>query len=191
MKIVIVQGHPDQGSPHLLHAMADAYAQSAIEAGHEVRRIDVAQIDFPLLRRPVDFETGPLPPSLEPARQDLQWAEHWVFFFPLWLGTMPALLKGFLEQLFRPGIAMERVEGGFPKKLLSGRSARIVVTMGMPAILYRWLYGAHGVRGFEQSVLGVAGIKPIRRTLIGPVPTDERKGARLIAQMHTLGRAGA
>lgn len=190
-RIVIVQGHPDAENRHLLHTMADAYAEAATCSGHEVRRIEVAKIDFPLLRRPADFETGTLPASLDKARQDLQWAEHWVILFPLWLGTMPALLKGFLEQIFRPGFAMERVEGRFPKKLLSGRSARVIVTMGMPALLFRWVYGAHGVRGMERSILGLAGIKPIRRTLIGPVPTDERKAARVIANMRTLGRTGA
>lgn len=190
-RILIVQGHPDGDNRHLLHAMADAYAEAAIDAGHTVRRIEIAKIDFPLLRRPADFETGALPASLDNARQDLKWSEHWVIFFPLWLGTMPALLKGFLEQLFRPGFAMERVEGRFPKKLLKGRSARLVVTMGMPAFLFRWVYGAHGVRGMERSILGLAGIKPIQRTLIGPVPTDERKAALVIAKMRGLGRAGA
>ena len=67
----------------------------------------------------------------------MRWAQHWVFLFPLWHGTMPALLKGFLEHIFRPGFAMEYQKNGFPKRLLAGRSARIVVTMGMPVLLYR------------------------------------------------------
>jgi len=128
-RIVIIQGHPDASSRRLLHAMADAYAEGATAAGHEVRRIEVAKLEFPLLRTQADFESGALPPSLTQAREDMRWAEHWVFLFPLWHGTMPALLKGFLEHIFRPGFAMEYKKDGFPKRLLAGRSARIVVTM--------------------------------------------------------------
>lgn len=114
-RMAIIQGHPDPAGRHLLHAMADAYVEGAIGAGHEVRRIEVAQLEFPLLRTQAEFEAGSLPPSLSQALEDLRWAEHWVFFFPLWHGTMPALLKGFLEHIFRPGFAMEYKQGGFPK----------------------------------------------------------------------------
>lgn len=140
-RIVIIQGHPDPAGHHLLHAMADAYAEGAIAAAHEVRRIEVAKLEFPLLRTQVDFETGALPPSLAQPREDMRWAQHWVFLFPLWHGTMPALFKGYLEHIFRPGFAMEYKKAGFPKRLLAGRSARIVVTMGMPVLLYRWYFG--------------------------------------------------
>jgi putative NADPH-quinone reductase len=51
----------------------------------------------------------------------------------------------------------------------AGRSAPIVVTMGMPALIYRWYFRAHGVRGLERSVLKLAGMKPVRETLLGMV----------------------
>ncbi|MFZ8466608.1 NAD(P)H-dependent oxidoreductase, partial [Staphylococcus aureus] len=76
-------------------------ADGATAAGHEVRRIEVAKLDFPLLRTQEAFETGALPPTLQQAQEDMRWAGHWVFLFPLWHGTMPALFKGFLEQIFR------------------------------------------------------------------------------------------
>ena len=38
-RIAIIQGHPDPAGHHLLHAMADAYAEGATVAGHEARRI--------------------------------------------------------------------------------------------------------------------------------------------------------
>ena len=189
-RIAIIQGHPDPAGHHLLHAMADAYAESATAAGHEVRRIEVAKLEFPLLRTQVDFETGVLPPALVQAREDMRWAEHWLFLFPLWHGTMPALFKGFLEHIFRPGFAMEYKKQGFPKRLLAGRSARIVVTMGMPALLYRWYFGAYGVRGFERSMLSFAGIKPIRESLYGLTFADEKKRARWIEGMRRRGGRG-
>ena len=186
-QIAIIQGHPDRATRHLLHALADAYAEGAQAAGHQVRRIDVAGLDFALLRTQAEFETGSLPASLEPAAEALRWAHHWAFFFPLWHGTMPALLKGFLEQVFRPGFAMDYGQGGWPKRLLAGRSARIVVTMGMPALMYRFYFGAFGVRSFERSMLGFAGIRPIRESLYGLTFADEKKRAGWIVDMRRLG----
>jgi putative NADPH-quinone reductase len=190
-RVAIIQGHPDAAGNHLLNAMADAYADGATSSGHEVRRIEVAKLEFPLLRTQAEFESGELPAALVQARDDMRWAEHWVFLFPLWHGTMPALLKGFLEHIFRPGFAMEYREKQFPKRLLAGRSARIVVTMGMPVLLYRWYFGAYGVRAFERSMLGFAGIKPIRESFYGLTFADEKKRLRWIEDMRGHGtRAG-
>lgn len=189
-RITIVQGHPDPSGGHLLHAMADAYAEGASSAAHEVRRIEVAKLEFPLLRSQADFETGALPPALAQPQEDMRWAEHWVFLFPLWHGTMPALFKGFLEHIFRPGFALEYKQRGFPKRLLAGRSARIVVVMGMPVLLYRWYFGAHGLRSFERSMLRFAGIKPIRESLYGLTFSNDKKRARWIEGMRRFGRRG-
>jgi putative NADPH-quinone reductase len=190
-RIAIIQGHPDASSTHLLHSMAEAYADAATAGGHQMRRIEVAKLEFPLLRTQVEFETGTLPPALSQSSEDMRWADHWVILFPLWHGTMPALFKGFLEHIFRPGFAMEYKKDGFPKRLLAGRSARIVVTMGMPALLYRWYFGAYGLRGFERSMLSFAGIKPIRESLYGLSFSDQQKRARWIEDMRRYGRRGS
>ena len=190
-RIAIIQGHPDAAGHHLLNAMADAYAEAAASAGHEVRRVEVAAHDFPVVRTQADFETGEVPSALVQARDDMRWAEHWVFLFPLWHGTMPALLKAFLEHIFRPGFAMEYREKQFPRRLLAGRSARIVVTMGMPVMLYRWYFGALGVRAFERSMLSFAGIKPIRESFYGLTFADEKKRLRWIEEMRGHGARGA
>jgi putative NADPH-quinone reductase len=169
-RILLIQGHPDPVTRHLGHALEDAYAQGAESAGHEVRCVSVAQLDFPLLRSALAWETGTLPSSLVQAQADISWAQHLVLFFPLWLGDMPALLKGFLEQVARPGFAFKG--GGdnpFSGKGLTGRSARVVVTMGMPALVYRWYFRAHSVKSLERNVLGFVGISPVKETLIGTV----------------------
>ena len=171
-RILVIQGHPDRSTPHFGHALAEAYVRGAREAGHEVRILDVAALDFPLLRSKAEWDDGALPPARVPAQQDIAWAQHLVLLFPLWRGAMPALLKGFLEQVARPGFALSKVDGKtLPHKLLAGRSARIVVTMGMPALVYRWIYRAHSVKALERNILGFVGIAPIRETLIGQVET--------------------
>lgn len=169
-RILLIEGHPDASARHLNHVLADAYADGAEAGGHTIRRLVVAELDFPLLRSPQDWEHGSLPPALQTAQDDLAWAQHVVLFFPLWLGDMPALLKGFLEQVARPGFAFKK-EGNNPfgHKGLSGRSARVVVTMGMPALVYRWYFRAHSLKSLERNILGFVGFAPIRETLVGSV----------------------
>jgi putative NADPH-quinone reductase len=191
-RILIVQGHPDPAGGHLCHALADTYLQAATAAGHEVRQVDVARLDFPLLRSQLDWEKGKVPLALAPAQQDILWANHLVLFFPLWLGDMPALLKGFLEQVARPGFAFKPgANGPFGAKGLAGRSARVVVTMGMPALVYRYIYRAHSIRSLERNVLGFVGMAPVHETLIGNIETkDVAVQSGWFVKLSRLGAAG-
>jgi len=188
-RILVIQGHPDASAPHLCHALEAAYAQGARDGGHDVRRLDVASLEFPLLRSQREWESAALPPALEEAQAAVAWAQHLVLVFPLWLGDMPALLKGFLEQIARPGFAFraERPDAAFHKGL-TGRSARVVVTMGMPASVYRWYFGAHSVKSLERNVLGFVGISPVHRTLIGMV--GNLKPASASKHLHLLAKLG-
>ena len=189
-RILLIQGHPDASRQHLGHALADSYALGAEGAGHTVRRITLAALDFPPLRSQQEWEEGELPASLKPAQDDIGWAEHIVFFFPLWLGDMPSLVKGFLEQVARPGFAIIREKGGNPwgKKGLTGRSARVVVTMGMPALVYRWYFRAHSIKSLERNILGFIGIAPVHETLIG-LTTDMKPvdAAKWFKKLERLG----
>lgn len=189
-RILIIQGHPDGDRPHLGHALANAYAEGARAAGHEVREIVLARLDFPLLRSQQEWEHGALPAVLQPAQDDIGWCEHMVLFFPLWLGDMPALLKGFLEQVARPGFAFRKdAKNPFDAKALIGRSARVVVTMGMPALMYRYYFRAHSVKNLERNILGFVGIAPVRETLIGLVDAmDDRARAAWSSKLNRLGR---
>ena len=192
--IAIIDGHPDPSQARLNHALADRYAEAARAAGNEVRRIQVAALDFPLLRSPENFYSQPAPEAIQQAQRDIAWADHLVFFFPLWHGDMPAVFKGFVEQTFRPGFAVDY--GGamrFPKQLFKGKSARVVVTMGMPAVIYRTYFRAHGLKGFKRSTLGFSGISPIRLTLLGTagVAGDGIQRGRLVERMSRLAERDA
>jgi putative NADPH-quinone reductase len=188
-RVLIIQGHPDASERHLCHGLAESYAKGAREAGFEVNEISVAAIDFPLLRSKRDFERQALPASLTAARDAITASDHIVLVFPLWLGTMPALLKAFIEQLFRPGIAFIMGNNGRPKKLFAGRTAHVVVTMGMPAWIYRLVYLAHGVRGLKRNILAFVGIRPVRTTMFGMVEvvTDDTR-RKWLEQMSEAGR---
>jgi len=190
-RIVIIQGHPDPDPKRLLRALAGAYADGAQQAGHAVTCIDLATLDFPMLRNADEFEHGPIPDTLKPAQAAILAAEHIVLVFPLWLGTMPALVKAFLEQVMRPGIAFSYQANGLPLKKLRGRSARLVVAMGMPVLAYRWWFLAHGLKGLERSILGFVGIKPIRESFFGGVgAASEATRRKWLEQMRALGAKG-
>ncbi len=189
-RIVVVVGHPDGDERRLCRALAAAYADGARGAGHEVRIIDVAALEFPLLRSAEEFNHGEPVPCIRQAQDTIAWANHLFIIYPLWMGTMPALFKAFLEQVLRPGFAADPSGADrLPQKRLSGRSARIVVTMGMPALFYRWFYRAHGLKNLKRNILAFCGIRPVRTTLLGMVENvgDARRG-RWFARMRRLGQ---
>lgn len=177
--IAIIDGHPDLREGRYCHALVNAYAQSAAAAGHRIRRITLASIRIPMLHNSEEWEDGAFAADLREAADAIDWADHLVIVYPIWLGTMPALLKAFFEQVFRPGFAIRRGSGGTRGGLLNGRSARLIVTMGMPSPVFRFLYLGEGVAVMKRGILQFAGVNPIRTTLIGNVdaigPARRRK----------------
>lgn len=190
-RITIIDGHPDPDGARFCHALANAYAEGAGKASHSIRRLTLAQIEFPILRSKRDWETGVPSPSIRECQEAVSWAEHLVIIYPLWLGSMPALLKAFLEQVFRPGFAIETEHGKLSPGLLKHKSARIMLTMGMPALAYRWFFLAHSLKSLERNILRYSGIGPIRETLIGSVEGLGPAGReKWLAKVRALGRDG-
>jgi putative NADPH-quinone reductase len=187
--ICLIHGHPHADRSHFGYALADAYMEGAHEGARTVVRFDLADIDFDLMRDPKEFET-PAPAPIKAVQDAVLAADHLVVIFPLWLGTMPARLKGFFEQFARAEFAISASEeGGWPRKMLKGRSARVIVTMGMPATAYRLLFGAHGVKSLDTGILGIAGFGPIHDTLIGGV-SDAATRTGWLEKVKELGRRG-
>ena len=99
---------------HFCHSLADGYVEAARSAGQELEAVDIGLLDVAFLRS----------------------MEEWRYQAPP--TNMAAALKGFLEQVMRPGFAVPLEGPSLRAGLLAGRSARVVVTMGMPAFVYRW-----------------------------------------------------
>ena len=141
-----------------------------------------------------EFEHGAVPETLKPSTDAIVWSEHIVLVFPLWLGTMPAMLKASLEQVMRPGTAFAYPDqaGSLARSLLGGRSARIGVTMGMPGMVYRLWFRNHGLAGMRRNILNFVGIAPVREAVFGMVAggNDMKRKGRF-EQMRRLGGAGA
>jgi putative NADPH-quinone reductase len=177
--ILIIDGHPDSKADHYVHALSAAYRDGARSGGHQVRGIIVSELWFPVLRTSEDFKSGVPAESIRKAQEWLAWADHVVILFPLWLGSMPALLKAFFEQLLRPGFAFSTPRTGlFPQRQrLAGKSARVIVTMGMPAWFYRWYFRAHSLKSLKRNVLRSCGFAPVRACCVGAVESMSQ-GAR-------------
>jgi putative NADPH-quinone reductase len=188
-RILIIDGHPDPDPARFIHAAASSYAIGATEGGHEVRTVRIADLDFPLIRAFKQWNDEAPPPAIREAQEALQWAGHVVILYPMWLGDVPALLKGFLEQICRPQFAFRYRDKGLPEKLLKGRSARVIVSMGMPALFYRLVYRAHSLKSLERNILKFVGFGPVRHTIIGAVESGPKAREQWLGRLERLGRS--
>lgn len=188
--ILVIDAHPDPARERLGHALADQYAAAAEAGGHLVQVVRLCELEFPWLRSAAEFAAPPKG-MIGSQQEHFRWAHHVVIIYPLWLGSMPALLKAYLEQVLRPGFAFAYGKGSrMPKKLLAGKSARIVVTMGMPSLFYKLYYRSHSVRSLARNILGFVGFKPVSVTLIGGVEGSATARKRCITNLIAIARRG-
>ncbi|MFT3728115.1 MAG: NAD(P)H-dependent oxidoreductase [Terricaulis sp.] len=187
-KVLIIDGHPDPDRARYCHALCEAYGDGARSTGHQVRVVTVAEIDAAPLRNAKEFGGAPDSVGVLQARADIRWCNHLVLVFPLWMGGPPAHLHAFLEQIARQNFVAEATPAGLHQKL-RGRSARLIVTMAMPAFAYRLMFHEHGVRSVMRSILGFGGVAPVRRTYLGAIEavSSEERTKRL-AQVKELGK---
>ena len=175
-RILLILGHPSTTS--FCAALAERYAQSALDAGHEVRQLRLGEMVFdPVLRDGYQqFQT--LEDDLNAAQSDILWAEHLTLVYPIWWGGIPALLKGFFDRVLLPGFAFKYRKGkAFPDKLLNGRTAHLLVTMDTPPWYYRLIYRMPVLHEVRKTTLQFCGIKPLRTLTFGPVlgSTDQQR----------------
>ncbi len=188
MKVLVILGHPRADS--LCGALADAFAEGAREAGVQLCRLDLASLDFDLHVHLPSPNDQPLEADLCRARELILWADHLVFVYPTWWGTMPALLKGFLDRLLAPGFAFRTCEGGIGYQgLLGGRSAQIITTMDTPPLIHRLLYRQPGRHAMARATLGFCGIRPVRALAFGSVRSADAPRRRAwLARAYRQGR---
>jgi putative NADPH-quinone reductase len=167
-KILIIQGHPDHESFN--HALHNAYKTGAVRSGAEVREIFTGDLDFKLNLSFGYRKRTELEPCLLEAQQSIKWAEHIVLIYPVWWGSVPAVMKGFLDRVLLPGFAFEKRENSlFWNRQLGGKSARIISTMDQPVWFYRLVNGAPSDKAMKRLTLEFCGIRPTAITSIGPI----------------------
>ncbi len=164
-RILVVIGTPLAGS--LNHALAQSYVDAARTAGADVRVVDLARDAVPghpslrdEVRLPRTDADVPLSPDVAGYIADVDWADHLVFFFPQWWGSVPAALKSWIDRVFVRGFAYRyRPTGRLWDKLLTGRTARIVMTMDSPSAWNAWVYRDAPIRTVRNATLEYCGIK--------------------------------
>lgn len=170
MNVLLILGHPRTDS--FCGAVARAYRTGATEAGADVRTLAVADLEFdPDVRTECPSEQ-PLEADLREAQRRISWADHLVFVYPNWWGTMPARLKGFFDRVFEPGFAFvtyDEDEGAGHEELLDDKTAELVVTMDVPPWVYRWIQRRPGINAVKRATLGYAGVRTTRVTTLGPI----------------------
>lgn len=189
-RILIVVGHPAAES--LSASLAEAYGTAARDAGHDARILSLARLAFDPILHEGYARIQDLEPDLLRAQEDILWAQHLVFAYPIWWGGPPALLKGFFDRVFLPGFAFKyRKDSVFWDRLLAGRSARLLVTMDTPPWYFRWVYRMPGHNQMRRTILEFCGIKPVRTSSFGPVRgAAPARIAGWLATAAALGRRG-
>jgi len=187
-KILIILGHPVKET--FSDKLTQAYIGGATDSGAEIRYLKLKELKFD-----PNFSSGyrgnqELEPDLIMAQKMIHWADHLVFFYPNWWSTFPALLKGFIDRTFLPGFAFKYQKGNKRhEKLLSGRSARLIVTMDNSPWYFKWVLRQPGHNAMKKAILQFCGINPVKITTIGPVKTSsEKKRDKWLKQISRLGQ---
>lgn len=187
-KIFILLGHTDRET--LSGAFADTYERAAKAAGHEVRRMNIGEMQFdPILHKGYKV-IQELEPDLKTFQENMKWCEHFVIVYPVWWFDVPAIVKGLIDRAWIPGFAFKFADHGLTwEKRLSGRTARIITSANTPPWLMYFMYGPITV-DLSQAVLGFAGLRA-RTTIFGP---SERASAathaRWLKKVERLGTRG-
>lgn len=186
-RILMILGTPKSES--FCHALAEAYCHGARGEGHVVRQLKLGEIHFDPILRDGYRQGQALEPDLLEAQRLIHWAEHLVFVYPVWWGGVPALLKGFFDRVFLPGFAFKyRNRSQLWDKLLSGRTADLLVTLDTPPWYFRWIYGAPAHRQMTRTILGFSGIKTRRLAEFAPVrPSTEEQRQGWLRRAERLG----
>jgi len=175
MNVLVVLGHPRPGSFN--HALAEAAVTALREAGHQTFFHDVCQEGFdPALPAKEMLERGPVAEIVARHCQELAAADGIVVVHPNWWGQPPAVLKGWVDRVFRPGVAY-RFEGegggeGVPVGLLRARRALVLNTSNTEESRERETFGDPLARIWRDCIFGLCGVTEVHRRTFGVVVTS-------------------
>lgn len=173
-KILLINGHPDKESFNF--GLSEAYKKGAEKSGAELREIKIRELDFdPNLQFGYRKRTE-LEPDLLGAQENLKWADHIVWVYPVWWGSVPAIMKGFLDRVLLPGFAFKKKEGSlWWDKYLKGKTSRLICTMDQPPWYYSLYYGAPSHKMMKKLTMQFVGVKSVKITAIGPIRLSSDK----------------
>jgi putative NADPH-quinone reductase len=181
MKISVILAHPDQGSFN--HAIAQAAVGRLEQNRHNVFFHDLYGEEFdPLLTAKEIPEDAPLHHVIGEHCEEIKEADGIVIVHPNWWGQPPAILKGWIDKVIRPGIAYQFLEGdsgeGVPKGLLRARAAIVFNTANTEPSREQRVFGDPLETIWKNCVFGLCGVNIFHRRMFGVVITsteDQRR----------------
>jgi putative NADPH-quinone reductase len=167
-KILIINGHPDKESFN--HGLSEAYRKGAEKSNAEIKEIKIRELNFsPNLEFGYRKRTE-LEPDLLVAQEKLKWADHIVWFYPVWWGSVPAIMKGFLDRVLLPGFAFKKRQGSvWWDKYFTGKTSRLICTMDQPTWFYRLINKSPSHSAMKKLTMNFIGVKSVKITSIGPL----------------------
>lgn len=187
-RIALIYGHPDKESYN--YALAEAYKKGATASGNEIQEIKIADLDFNTNLQYGYRKRMELEPDLLKSQEILKWANHLVWIYPVWWGSVPAIMKGFLDRVLLPGFAFSKRENSlWWDKHFTGKTARIICTLDQPSWYYRWVYGGPSHKAMKKLTMHFIGVKKVKTTTIGPIRlSKEEFRAKWLKNVEKLGR---
>ncbi|MCH2022615.1 MAG: NAD(P)H-dependent oxidoreductase [Saprospiraceae bacterium] len=186
-KILIIDGHPDEQS--YCTALCKAYRKGAIKAGAIIEEIIIRDLDFKLNLQYGYRKRTELEPCLVDAQRKFFEADHIVWIHPVWWGSYPAIMKGFIDRVFLPRFFFKKIPGKSTtwEKLLTNKSAHIIYTLDTPKIFW-WLAGRPSFLALKYTTLFYCGVSPIRGTALGIIRlSSEKKRKKWLNKVEKLG----
>jgi NAD(P)H dehydrogenase (quinone) len=185
MKVLIICGHPSKDS--LSNVFSDCYEEELRQKGHLVKRINLFEISFDPILWEGYKKNQLLEDSIKYAQESIKWAEHLVFFYPIWWFSMPSLLKGFIDRTFLPGFAFKYTGKNKWKMFLRRKTAHLIVTSGGSSLIYR-IFGIEGLKELKRT-LQFCGIFRIKKTIIGNASSmDKESFQKNVAKIRKIAK---
>jgi NAD(P)H dehydrogenase (quinone) len=175
MKISVILAHPEPGSFN--HAIARTIVEQLEKNGHAVFFHDLYHEKFdPLLTGKEIPGDAPLPEEIRIHCEEIAEAAGIVIVHPNWWGQPPAILKGWIDRVVRPGIAYEFLEGdsgeGIPNGLLKARTAMVINTSNTEPDRERNIFGDPLETIWKNCIFGLCGVTTFSRRVLTVVVTS-------------------
>ena len=182
MQVSVILAHPDPGSFN--HAIAAEAAQELARLGHAVRFHDLYAERFdPILPAGEIPKDASLPEGIREHCREIAAAEGIVIVHPDWWGQPPAILKGWVDRVLRPGVAYKFLDGdageGIPVGLLKTRAAVVFNTSNTPVQREAKVFGDPLETLWKSCVFEFCGVARVHRKMFGVIVTStqaEREG---------------
>jgi NAD(P)H dehydrogenase (quinone) len=190
MNISVILAHPVAGSFN--HAIAETAVRTLRRNGHSVSFHDLHSEGFDPVLPGSEIPSGAvLPPVVAAHCLEIAEAQGIVIVHPNWWGQPPAILKGWVDRVIRPGVAYKFLDGdsgeGVPVGLLRAEKAVVFNTSNTPAEREQADFGDPLELIWRRCVFGLCGVKDVRREMFGVVVTSsEEQRERWLARVREI-----